>query len=431
LLSHAAKARRFQDSSVRILLVGDYPNDPRLGSAKVPHKLAQEFRALGHSCDLLFAEDLGSIPRRMHPRHLLGPFLAERAVARAFARHGHYDVVDVASAEGLMLGLRQRLGAYPGTALVCRSNGLEHLNYRRMLDDHTAGLMHKPWARRLWYPLVRLNQVAAAARLCDRLLVLSEVDREFAVGRGWKKRQHVAVIGHGVSARFLEQAVPTDASRGGGILFCGTWTGVKGVDYLVPAFTQLIDSGAPVNLTILGPAIPEQAVRAAFPTHVRRYLKIVDRVPENEVIAHYRRHDLLVFCSTYEGFGMVLLEAMTQGLPVVATPVGCAARLVQPGQTGLLVPARDSAALADAMGRLLANPGLRRRMAENAFAVVRTMSWTDTALKTLAIYSEIKTERGEGAARSSGGCHPDTPSPEEGALCATATGFWDRLTAGA
>jgi glycosyltransferase involved in cell wall biosynthesis len=386
-----ALAGRFQGSIVRILLVGDYPNDPRLGSAKVPHKLAQEFRALGHHCDLLFAEDLGGFPRRMHPRHLVGPVLAERAVARACARHGPYDVVDVASAEGLVLGLRRR--NYPGTALVCRSNGLEHLNYQRMLDDHTAGLMHKPWTRRLWYPLVRLNQVAAAARLCDRLLVLSEAERQYAVRSGWKKRQHVAVIGHGVSARFLEQAPLADAPRGGGILFCGTWTGVKGVDYLVPAFTRLIDGGVRANLTILGSAVPAQVVRSAFPTHVRGYLSIVDRVPENEVMAHYRRHDLLVFCSTYEGFGMVLLEAMTQGLPVVATPVGCAATLVRPGHTGLMVPARDPAALADAMARLLANPALRRRIAENAFALVRTMSWTNTALKTLAIYSEIN--RGE------------------------------------
>ncbi len=137
---------------------------------------------------------------------------------------------------------------------------------------------------------------------------------------------------------------------------------------------------------------------------MRGYLSIVDRVPENEVMAHYRRHDLLVFCSTYEGFGMVLLEAMTQGLPVVATPVGCAATLVRPGQTGLMVPARAPAALADAMARLLANPALRRRIAENAFALVRTMSWTNTALKTLAIYSEINSDRSRPSPRRAAAC---------------------------
>jgi glycosyltransferase involved in cell wall biosynthesis len=101
----------------------------------------------------------------------------------------------------------------------------------------------------------------------------------------------------------------------------------------------------------------------------------------------------LVFCSTYEGFGMVLLEAMTQGLPVVATPVGCAARLVHPEQTGLLVPARDAAALAGAMGRLLADPELRRRLGQNALAAVQAMTWTNTARATLAVYSEIQRER--------------------------------------
>ena len=91
------------------------------------------------------------------------------------------------------------------------------------------------------------------------------------------------MIGHGVSAHFLDQAPRADFPRGEGILFCGTWTGVKGVDYLVAAFTQLLDGGVRVPLTILGPGVSEEAVCSAFPTHVRSYLRIIDRVGENEV----------------------------------------------------------------------------------------------------------------------------------------------------
>ena len=74
----------------------------------------------------------------------------------------------------------------------------------------------------------------------------------------------------------------------------------------------------------------------------------VDRAPESEVMTAYRTHDVLAWPSTYEGFGMVVVEAMSQRLPVVATPVGCAQSLIVSEQTGLIVPPRDPAALARA-----------------------------------------------------------------------------------
>ena len=106
-------------------------------------------------------------------------------------------------------------------------------------------------------------------------------------------------------------------------------------------------------LTILGCGIPPADVLAALPEVLRPHVTVVDRVSEEEVVAQYRRHDLLVFPSTYEGFGLVVLEAMSQGLPVVATPVGCVPDLVRDGETGVIVPLRDSAALAEAVTRLM------------------------------------------------------------------------------
>jgi len=375
---------------MKILLVGDYPNDTWLGSAKVPHKLSEEFRALGHHCDLLFAEDLGDWPTRMHARQFVGPLLAERAIARAWRQNGPYDIVDIASGEGVVFGLKRRFGFYQNCAFISRSHGIEHLNYQRMLDDHRCGLLHKPWSRRIWYPLIRLNQVALSGRTADRLLLLNTVDRDFVLQNGWKKENDIAVIGHGVSSRFIEDAPPGDAARGGGILFCGTWTGMKGVDYLAPAFTSLIDRGFQTNLTILGGAVPEATIRSAFPPHVHRFLTIIDRVPEDQVISNYRCHDVLAFSSTYEGFGMVLLEAMSQRLPVVATPVGCGRTLVRDGETGLLVPPRDSEALADALGHVLTNEKLSRQLASNGFHAVQNLDWAKITQQTLELYNSAR-----------------------------------------
>jgi glycosyltransferase involved in cell wall biosynthesis len=371
---------------MKILLVGDYPNDPRLGSAKVPHKLREEFRALGHECDALFEGDLGSFPRQPHLRQALRPAAAARAIARAFRARGPYDVVDVASAEGFLFGLRRRLGAYPGTAFISRSNGLEHLNYRRMLDDHRAGLLHKPWTRRLWYPAVRLTQVEGAARLADKLILLNEGDRAYALRRGWKRERDVALVPHGISERFLADGGATQEGRGEGVIFCGSWDNTKGICYLTRAFSRLLETGPATRMTLLGGGVPAEQILSAFPEGTRQFVTVVPKVPEEEVMRQFRRHDLLIFCSTYEGFGMVVVEAMSQGLPVIATPVGCTTAFVRDGETGLVVPPRDPEALAGAVRRMLGDDGLRRRIADNASRLVGGLTWRSAALKTLQVY---------------------------------------------
>jgi glycosyltransferase involved in cell wall biosynthesis len=370
---------------MRILLVGDYPPDPSLGSTKVLVKLQEEFRAAGHHCDLMLSDALGRFPRNEYARRGLGPVVALSAVRRQFRAHGPYDVVDVASAEGLWVAKLRGL-ALPRTAVISRSNGLEHLNYRRMLDDHDAGLLYKPWTRRLLHPAVRLSQVEAAARAADRLLLLSETDRDFALQRGWKAPDLIDLVPHGVSARFIDDAPTGSEPRGGGILFCSSWAGMKGVPYVTEAFARLIRAGRRWNLTVLGGGPPADEIRSDFPVVARPFVTVVDRAPEAELMNAYRTHDVMVLPSTYEGFGMVVIEAMSQRLPVVATPVGCAKSLIENGRTGVLVAMRDPSALADALDRMMTDPALRARCAANAFELVRGMTWTRTAALTLEVY---------------------------------------------
>jgi glycosyltransferase involved in cell wall biosynthesis len=370
--------------ALRILLVSDYADDPRLGSGKVAHKLREEFIALGHECTALFADDLGAFPSGRQFRQLVSPLLAERAIRRELTRTS-YDIVDAASAEGLWFGVEKRIGKWRSTALVCRSNGLEHLNYQRMLDDSAAGLAPKPLSRRLWYPASRLTQVSAAAKLADRLIVLNEMDRRFAADRGWQPPSRIHVVPHGVSERFLRVPRP-DTGRGAGALFCGAWDRVKGTPYLIDAFEALAAEGRPVPLTILGPGLGVREVMSCLPERVRASVTVIDRLPEDGVVQEYRRHDLFVFPSTYEGFGLVVLEAMSQGLPVVGTAVGCVPDLVRHGDNGIIVPPRNAHALAHAIRRLMDAPADRERLGANAAATVASMTWGRTAKETLNVY---------------------------------------------
>jgi glycosyltransferase involved in cell wall biosynthesis len=373
---------------MRILLVGDFPDDPTLGSAKVPHKLREEFVRLGHRCDALFASDLGPRPRQRHARDLMGPSLAAGAIAQAVRTRGSYDVVDVAGAEGAAFASLRRNGALDGAALISRSNGLEHLNYARLLDDARSGLTPKPWYRRLWYPAVRLRAVRRAISLSDRAIVLNDLERDYVVTHGWKPGDLVDVVSHGVSDLYLDAPASPSDQRGAGVLFCGTWDPTKGVSYLAAAFGALRDTS--IGLTVLGGGRPAAEILALFAPEVRSRVSVRDRVAEDRVIEEYRRHDLLVMCSTYEGFGMVVPEAMSQGLPVVATPVGVARTLIRDGETGLVVPPRDPAALAAAIRRLSADSALRARLADAARRAVRGLSWSATARRTIEVYERAR-----------------------------------------
>ena len=372
-------------SPLSILLVGDYPDDPRLGSSKVFYKLREEFEALGHTCDVLWTGDIGTRPASRQVRQLIAPWMAGQAILRQMGRR-RYDVIDTASAEGLFLGVRGLIARRDGAAFVCRSNGLEHLNYARMIDAHRAGLRPKSWVRRIWYPVSRLSQVAAAARLADGLLLLNGVDRKFALDRRWQPPERISVVPHGISGRFLSEAPPSDAARGAGLLFCGTWDYVKGITYLCDAMNRLHSGGTPVRLTVLGPGVAAPAVLDGFAPAVRPFVTVIERVPEERVMAEYRRHDALLWTSSYEGFGLVLLEAMSQRLPVISTPAGCAATLVRDGETGYAVPPRDAAALVAAVARLKKDPRDAARLADNARQAVSGMTWRATAEQTIEVY---------------------------------------------
>lgn len=376
--------------ALRLLLLGDYPADPRLGSPKVLFKLAAEFDQLGHEVSLILRPDLGSRPAQRHARDIVAPVLAERAVTRAVRQGRRFDVIDASSAEGLLIGRRRDLAG----AVIARSHGLEHLNYRRMIDDAAARLAPRPAHRRVWYPAVRMPLVRWSAARAERLIVLNESDRDFAAARGWKPADRIDVVPHGISQTFLSPVV--SEPRVDDLLFCGSWDRVKGIDYLARAFERTVEQRPSTRLTVLGPGRAPEDVLSLFSPRVRGNVAVHDRVAEESVAWTYRRHKALVFCSTYEGYGMVVPEAMSQKLPVIATPVGAATSLVRHGETGWMVPPRDADALSAAMIRLLDDPVLRRRLAESAYGQAVARSWRVVAEETIGVYGRALAEREAG-----------------------------------
>jgi glycosyltransferase involved in cell wall biosynthesis len=382
---------------VRILLVSDDPAEGKAGAVKATHKLAGALTALGHHCDVLFSEELGPWPRRSRPRDLLGPLLAYRAAWRQWRAAGPYDVIDASGAEGWLIAGMRRCGRFPGAAVITRSHGLEHIAYQELLADHASGMACKPWWRRWWYPLARLSQIALGIRLADRVILLNRRGRDLVLRHRWQPGGRIDLNPHGVDAARWRSAPRPDGPRGGGALFVGAWYSAKGVDYLADAHGQLVRAGVLVPLTVLGgapghpDAVSERHVRSSFAPESQPWLTVLPwQDDEDAVFALYRHHDFLVCPSTAEGFGIVVIEALSQRLPVLCTSSVGAAERLRSGVDALIVPPRNATALAGAMARLWRDPALRSALGEAGHERSRDWSWRGAAEATLATYAAAR-----------------------------------------
>ena len=164
------------------------------------------------------------------------------------------------------------------------------------------------------------------------------------------------------------------------LLSVGTLTHRKGHDLLIEALARLAD--LPWTCRIVGspdraPAIADDLRRRIAGHGLQARILLAGEAAD--LAPFYREADIFVLASRHEGYGMVLAEAMQQGLPIIATSAGAIPEAVPPG-AGILVPPEDVEALAAALRRLIGDPAERQRYAAAARAAAGSLpNWADTA----------------------------------------------------
>jgi glycosyltransferase involved in cell wall biosynthesis len=149
------------------------------------------------------------------------------------------------------------------------------------------------------------------------------------------------------------------------VLFVGRLVERKGVKYAIEAIAQLHGTGLRARLLVIGDGPKRVALESlSCALGVTGAVEFTGRQSARDVAAAYRRATVLVVPSVtdwkgeQEGFGMVIVEAMRAGLPVVATRSGGIPDIIEDGVTGLLVPERDPTALARCIRRVVQAPAL-------------------------------------------------------------------------
>lgn len=328
---------------------------------------------------------------------LAGPAKLMHAYAQALRDRGH-DVFVVSGG-----------GAYVPTLM---QDGFEHVELpdlqvqarrplsmlatvrkvRRIITQHQIEVInsfnaHSGWIAAFADPLNRrrhFNTVLGTGKeganrlLPGRILAVSGSVRERLEAAGVKPTKISTVYNATLVPAFFSKLPERSGADGGGqepvrFVSIAMFTGQKGHERILPLFAQLHrDRGRNVALTLVG----DGATRAACEARAAE-LGIAERVTFagalSNVLPALNDADIFIHLPEFETFGIVLAEAMARGLPVVSLSLGGIPEVVDNGNTGLLVPRDDDAALLDATDRLVTDPALRENLGQQGQARSRAL----------------------------------------------------------
>jgi len=319
-------------------------------------------------------------------RRQVSPFWDLRALFQTMSliRRERVQIVHTHTSKAGFIG---RLAAY-----LSRAPAIIHTPHGNIFHDY-----YGPTLTRCFIALERF-----AARLADRIVVLTDRGAEEHLARGIGRPHQYVTIPSGVDIQALRGQAPTreqarkllgwehDALY---LLGIGRFVPVKGFDIAVRAMPHIVEAIPQVRLCLLGDG-PEQPIleRAA------RELGVADRltcVGASERVGPYiSAADVLVAPSRNEGMGRAIVEAMSLGLPVVATRVGGIPNVVADGGSGYLTPSDDPQALARAIVELLRSPTQRVAFGERGKTRAEQFSLERMESLLLKLYRDVIAEKG-------------------------------------
>jgi phosphatidylinositol alpha-mannosyltransferase len=200
------------------------------------------------------------------------------------------------------------------------------------------------------------------------------------------------VIPNGVNVGRYQRAVPIARWQDGtpNLLFVGRLEDRKGLPHLLKAFRLIRKSGLEARLLVVGSGPQEREARRYVLTRGLQNVEFLGRVSDAEKAQLFKTADVFVSPATgRESFGVVLLEAMAAGAPIVCSDIHGYKGVVQRGRQGILVPPRDSKALAAAITELLVDPALRARLGASGQARAEQFSWERVTAKVEEYYGFV------------------------------------------
>lgn len=265
---------------------------------------------------------------------------------------------------------------------------------------HTLGLLKNTVARSTSErePALRIQGESDVVAAADRLIAANPIEYGHLIDLYDADPRKIRIVPCGVDVELFRPIGRQDArsrlglDNGPYVLFVGRLEPLKGVDVLIDAISILVRQGSPVRLMIAGGnldgEVATQLRHCVASLRLDSHVHFLGPVDQKDLPDYYAAADVCAMPSFYESFGMVAIEAMACGTPVVASRAGGLQFTVRNGETGFLVPAGHADPLAEAIGRVLADPALRNRLGQAAHAAAAAYSWDNVSRSILGIYLE-------------------------------------------
>jgi glycosyltransferase involved in cell wall biosynthesis len=175
------------------------------------------------------------------------------------------------------------------------------------------------------------------------------------------------------------------------VLFVGALRKIKGVDYLIEAAKNFVNTNTDLFMVGRDDGLRKSLEKRAHELKIADCIRFTGPVNHGDIPLWISASDILVLPSLSEGRPNVVLEALACEVPVVATDVGGVPELMVDGETGYLVPAKNSAELSRKINKLLEDKNQRENMGKlgRKSIIQRGLTWEAHAKKTVDIYSEI------------------------------------------
>jgi glycosyltransferase involved in cell wall biosynthesis len=222
----------------------------------------------------------------------------------------------------------------------------------------------------------------------DAILVGSRFARDTFTAEGIDATKLV-VANYGVDAQMFSPASEHWPSKRFNVVFAGQIGQRKGISYLLRAYRAFVRSDS--QLTLVGSVVGSAKPLLPY----RELLRHLPHLTRPALAETFRESDVLVFPSLVEGMGLVVLEAMACGLPVIVTPNG-PADVVRDGVDGYIVPSRDENAICDRLDRLYRDRDLRIEMGRNARARALEFTWAAYAANVERILDDLMSKNRAG-----------------------------------
>jgi D-inositol-3-phosphate glycosyltransferase len=265
-------------------------------------------------------------------------------------------------------------------------------------------------------PLVRVEEETRIVSDADRIVAANVVERAELLRDYGAHASRIATIPCGVDTDLFTPGDRAEARRRLGlddrpvILWVGRIAPIKGLDTLLDTVARLREAGRDMRLLVVGGEADEPT--NGHETSLRRRIaalglgesvRFVGPQPQSVLPLYYAAADVTVLPSYYESFGMVALEAMACGSPVIASRVGGLVTTVRDGVTGFLVPDGDVEALAERIETLVGDPELRWRLGREGVRWAAQHRWPCVAEAVCKEYASLESRAT--AHLDAGRCH--------------------------